>query len=212
MLVSISQKLLDAVGSKVSAMRDAELNTVGEIYVDLKTNPDPQLLSELLWGKYQHIGPQIPKKWLRPCDGTRVTVRYEDCDYDVRFLFSEDTKAPLDVERYGCTEDRFIDPHASPAVLEIVQRMAKLREINERWGAIRVQINTFLNKCKSLNEALKLWPSMAPYVPQNYMDKVNTKAGRTKRDDSEAKKALANINTDIAAASAVIARFSGHKA
>jgi hypothetical protein len=83
-------------------------------------------------------------------------------------------------------------------------------ECINRWLGIGKKVRLFLDNCKSLNEALKLWPDLAHYVPKEYLDKVNAKTEAKKSGPSEAAlAALKAIDTDVVAQSNVLARMAG---
>jgi hypothetical protein len=66
---------------------------------------------------------------------------------------------------------------------------------------------SFLQHCKSLNEALKLWPDIRIYIPQRYLDKAETVTKKAKAAESTALEHLKSIDTDNAVASAVMLRM-----
>jgi hypothetical protein len=63
----------------------------------------------------------------------------------------------------------------------------------------------FLGKCKSLNEALKLWPGVKMYIPREYIERVERKVERKVRE----KEILEDTPVDTLTAAAIAARLSG---
>jgi hypothetical protein len=91
---------------------------------------------------------------------------------------------------------------------EILDRLAEKEirtEIHERWGKVNSDIQVFLNKCKSLNEALRLWPALKMYVPEEYIERVETKVERRKRETE----IVESVDIGELTAAAIAAKLSG---
>jgi len=84
----------------------------------------------------------------------------------------------------------------------------RVKEINTRWKKVIDQVSEFMQSCKSLNEALKLWPDLRVYIPKTHLERIEKKSER-KASESTAAEVLSRIDTDQIQASAVIARMSG---
>jgi len=82
-------------------------------------------------------------------------------------------------------------------------------ETETRWQKIRVQVLEFLGSCKSLNEALKLWPDLRRYVGAEYLARIDQKQEKEKRDPSAAIAKLKAMDLETIAASTVTARLAG---
>lgn len=99
-----------------------------------------------------------------------------------------------------------------PLVEECVRHRMSLHEIEDRWNKIGVQVKGFLNHCKSLNEALKLWPDLRKYIPSDYLTRVDAKSERSSTTKSAAAAdALKAIDMDALQTSVVLARMAGAK-
>lgn len=98
-----------------------------------------------------------------------------------------------------------------PHLLEpIRQRTDALEEITERWSKVQSQVLSFLDNCKSLNEAVKLWPDVLRYVPDEYKERLERKAVKVVKE-SAALAALKEIDLDAVTTSTVLARMAGAK-
>jgi hypothetical protein len=64
-----------------------------------------------------------------------------------------------------------------------------------------------LGACKSLNEALKLWPDVRIYIPKEFLERVERKVERT--TNSGGAEAIKKVDTDAAVSAAAIARMMG---
>jgi hypothetical protein len=87
----------------------------------------------------------------------------------------------------------------------------RLYDIAQRWDKVDKQIMDFLGKCKSVNEALKLWPQIEMYIPPEFITKVNEKKERNAAGPSQAAEALKALDTDHLTTAAVISRMSGQE-
>jgi len=66
-----------------------------------------------------------------------------------------------------------------------------------------------VSKCKSLNEAIKLWPDVQRYVPKQFLDRVAKKAEKSAGAASQGAEALKGIDVDMVNTSVVLARMAG---
>jgi hypothetical protein len=90
-------------------------------------------------------------------------------------------------------------------VLNYLERIELNAEIKARWAKVEGDIMAFLGKCKSLNEALKLWPGVKMYIPREYIERVERKVERKVRE----KEILDDTPVDTLTAAAIAARLSG---
>lgn len=82
-------------------------------------------------------------------------------------------------------------------------------ECNQRWAAVETQVMTFIDNCKSLNEAVKLWPDLRRYIDDEYIERLDKKVERTKPETSAAAAALKAMDVDLVNSSVVLARMAG---
>ena len=108
---------------------------------------------------------------------------------------------------YGYTVE--VDASEHPYFGEIIAYNINCKEIAARWEAVQTQVSSFLNACKSLNEALKLWPDLRRYVGAEYLAKVAEKAEKPVKDQSAALARLAAMDMENIAVSNVLARMAG---
>jgi hypothetical protein len=167
----------------------------------------------------------MPKRWLSQCDQFDLSVKlnwsgsYDELGYDKgdqmyvgRVALKSKPYLPPDARGYSPTlYFGFKEDEPIPAeIADAVNYMRKCHEIEARWDKVEVQVRDFLDNCKSLNEALKLWPDLSVYIPKHYIERVEKKANRsTTETKSSAEEVLAKINTQEIQAAAVIARLSG---
>ena len=89
-------------------------------------------------------------------------------------------------------------------ILAKAEQGAELEQISNKWNKTEEQVMLFLGKCKSLNEAIKLWPQVALYIDEEDMERFNRKVERKARED-----VLEGIDTDELTAHAIAAKLAG---
>jgi hypothetical protein len=211
MYVPISKKIIDAVLWRVRTMREAELGTLGPMRLRLD-DPESDLALQVIWGDKAHLRNEIPKEWLSTTDSAKISVDYTPVDEQKKYViyvdFSGSWHVPADLTRYN-TAKRDIDPDQHSAVKTVINNKNTQEQIEKRWSAVTNQLNSFLSACKSLNEALTARPEIRPYIPEEYIERINRKATKTVRDDTELKAKLETLDVDMLASSAVLARMAG---
>lgn len=124
--------------------------------------------------------------------------------------------SPYPRPQYKFTRQELLDTAENRAGVEAGLALHDARkECADRWNTVARQISTFLDSCKSLNEALKLLPDIERYVSADYIARVNEKRGTTsvKKADEEARKAgvlaaLKNVDVEVVRTSEVLARMA----
>lgn len=225
MFVGISRLLISEVNWRINHMRDAELSTLGDNPIEkTKLNGSETWLHDKLWDGRAHLIPTLPEYWFTKPDNMTVYVKLNwdsarrpdgrISDYDMRLDIRPDrsgaTKFPPHLRGgYPDVYIGFTPDEQLPAELQTYLEFSnRKKEIYERWLKVTHQVETFLNSCKSLNEALKLWPDVRMYIPTSYLERVERKVEKAK-SASQAADALAQIDVDELQAAAVIARMSG---
>jgi hypothetical protein len=90
----------------------------------------------------------------------------------------------------------------------MVQYEQAVRKVRRAWGARRDQIVLFLSKCKSLNEAIKLWPEVRLYVPKLYIDTVEIPVVRA-QPVVRKETVTEGLDSDGLTAAAIAAKLAG---
>jgi len=206
--VGISSELVNSVVSTMGKMQ----NTEQEAFVrpqqesTIKTATDD--LVQLVWGKHIALKEMMPPEWLTKTNSLdiRHKIVHEGIETDARFTvrFDEPMLTPPGASSYR--HDVYIGEDEWPALAAMIKYEKEMVEIKARWNKIKSQIVEFLKSCKSLNEALKLWPDVRIYIPKQYLERVERKVEREVKT-SAAQQTLAGIDTDAAIAAATTARF-----
>ena len=208
--VAISNQLMDEVRNKINRMKEADANLIQKPIDEITYQTLPSDLEQMLWGDHYHLKNVIPDDWKVYNKDFRANTKFVHDGTEIKSIVciktAVGTAAPPKSSSYTT---HFGIPADHPLIAEVVQRDVGYYENNKKWKAIHNQIRDFLNNCKSLNEAVKLWPDVRVYIPQSYMDRMLVKSERTAEKISKASEFLKQIDTDNAVAAAVGARMAG---
>lgn len=209
MYVAIGRDMLEETRTKIRRMAELEeaASPTPLIMID---NPSTPFAMQLIWGDRQHLRDQIPDTWLHSLERTRIKPSLNGEQFSLEVRFTRAVNVPVDLSTYNHAP-REIDAATFPEVMASIDAARQRAAISQRWNAVRMQVLGFLEQCKSLNEALKLFPNIKPYIPEKYIERVNMKAEKKVRDTTNIMGKLASIDTDMLAASAVLSRLAGNK-
>ena len=98
-----------------------------------------------------------------------------------------------------------------PETQKLEEALYLRKECQDRWDKVKKQMTTFVEQCKSLNEAVKLFPDLRRYLNKNLLERLDAKVTKTKSAESDAAKALASLDVEALNASTVLARMAGAK-
>ena len=215
--VGISGELITNVENHISRMRNKERNAFTAPVNHVELSEAPQEIVALLWGEHAHLQQLLPEKWMTKNTGVDLQLNYKlddspDADiYSTTFTvkYSNQLMAPPGISSYrhdilGIPVNTCPIPQAE----DFLKWSKEMTSIEVRWGKVRAQIVAFLKSCKSLNEALKLWPDVRIYIPDEFIKRVERKVER-EVTMSRAASALANVDTDAAISAAMTARMMG---
>jgi hypothetical protein len=215
--VGITAQMCHEVRQNIKSMRDAELKQLGESPAQsIQLTGDEPWLKDAVWeGRTDLIG-LLPSHWFGNPEfvdfafyadlGTGkdkhiASKRVREFNKFPLPPMYKNSSYPTVTVKFGTNVPEFLK--------DTVSYSEKYSDIEQRWSKVTDNVNKFISNCKSLNEALKLWPDLRVYIPRYYMDRVNKKPERKEKQESNAAAVLAEINTDEIHASAVIARMSG---
>lgn len=150
-----------------------------------------------VWGSYLDLRDRMPPNWMRVYDDLRI--KFECCTEDVPV---EQYRVPPAWGRYSYS----VEIPDNPSVAAWGEYFKHKAEAIKRWDHIKNEVRAFLNKCKSLNEALKLFPEIAVYIPDELVQKTKEKLGPRTKEDNAAK--IEGVDRESIITGAVIARIS----
>lgn len=217
--VYITQQLTKDIHRVVSRMKDNEVETtVPDVGKSMSANA-VELLNRLSWGDHYHLMSQLPKDWLRQPGAVDINVIVgtdEDGNVDKSTISFSNLNGYIERpcnDRWGaprpeCTKE-WLEQHIHfHGASEAMAKLADIKtrdEIHARWEKTYGDISSFLSKCKSLNEGLKVWPGLALYIPPAYMERINTKIERKARVEQ----LIANVDLEELTAAAIAAKLGG---
>jgi hypothetical protein len=216
--VYITKELSNQIKRRIEKMRDHEVESdipKHDKSVELDAS---ELLMQASWGDHLHVLPQLPKDWLKKSMSQEINVITTGEDgqeqkYCVTVGRLTNYYEIPTAERWGAPR-----PQCTKAWLESKLHLVGAQEMLERlsdkevrttifskWDKVNADIQLFLNKCKSLNEALRLWPALKMYVPEEYIDRVNHKVERRQRETD----IIETVDIGGLTAAAIAAKLSG---
>jgi hypothetical protein len=215
MLVRISKELKYDVGNYIDNRlkpKDYRLEFgVERIHDTFKLPASHPIIAKITWGEHLHLKSLMPSTWLEPLSTyggdahLRLTVTEGDKYHSVDIKVQGDTKS-VTVPPRCTTSHRFTVPSdICPEIKGFYDLKVRETALIEKWSKIRSDIRAFLDSAKSLNAALKAWPGLQAFIPDEYLERINTKVERKASVEAMEQK-LAEIDRDMAttAATAVI--------
>jgi len=215
--VAISKGVLESVGQNLTSFKIKELNQLHNPTKGITFAANEPFIQEHMWEGRLDLQSLLPQSWLKN-DKREVGFKFncEDKSADVGW-YETDAIVSIDFSThpipYHMTDRRQVikvspEVSAQYGMDKLIKYKADSEAICERYRKVKEDVMTFLNKCKSLNEALKLWPAIAAYVDKDYVEKVNEVKPKGERRISEAMDALTKIDVDAVQATAVAARLA----
>lgn len=217
--VYITQELINRVKSKINGMRRAERNA-DVPNIDKNAIVDASNLYNIgCWGeKYVHLIHQIPKEWLAKVEDGNVCVKGElddgrELTTVIRFSGMQSAYARPKDSYYSKTDSElslgFVRALSEETVgrAELLQRWDEAiiaLDIDARWAKVETDITEFLKKCKSLNEAVKLFPNVMMYIHSEDKERLNRKVER----QSQRKAIVESYDTEGLTAAAIAAKLA----
>lgn len=217
--VYITDELKRRTKNKINKMRMQEINNDVPGYDAKKQVEATELYHLGCWGSNNvHLINSIPKEWLRvekSC-GIRITGT-DELGKDVSFHQEFEALSPVFYARpstdYWNRADSTLSmevvhdmPEETLGRAEILERWnneAVVRSINERWQKVEDDLIAFFGKCKSLNEAVKLFPTSRMYIHHEDLERLDRKVERP----SQRKKLVEEVDTDGLTAAAIAAKL-----
>jgi hypothetical protein len=207
--VAISGELKENVKEQIKNLQRKDSGSIPAVSSGITLDTIPDDLKDKVWGEHRHLEAMMPKEWKAFRDGLSLKVRYVLEDGIVRETNFEVTVSahfacPPNTRPYSFSIE--VDEHY-PLVAEFLVYRKKVAEVDARWDKVRTDVLKFLENCKSLNEAIKLWPDIRIYIPKHYIERIEKKAERSVSTNS-ALDILKGIDTDGAVAAAIGARLA----
>lgn len=210
--VAISTDLRENVRLTINSKMQAEKNLTTRPGSPSISNTDPRLMQKL-WGDHLALKDVIPLDWCTRTDSLSLFTTFPpDPDNPSSHQNMTVSAVLIGGNIYGPPRSdtynlKLTLPPDAPEVVEHVQYTQTIHAIELKWRKVREDVLSFLENCKSLNEALKLWPDIRIYIPANFLARAEEKTVKAKAAESKAMEILKQIDTDHAISSAVMVRI-----
>lgn len=220
--VAISRDFIARVQNKITVMRNAEVNALGKV-PQISVPVDSDVVVKTVWGDYLHLREKIPASWKNNSDACRLTMRTttttkndagEDCPVEYQFSVNAPPNCRFDFPPNYHWHTRTVmsdELTKHPDIKEAVAYGNAYMEVEHRWQNISKKVVEFFQSCKSMKEAVTLWPECKMYIDSDDIKRYETKVVKTASADSRAAQVLATIGTDELVGAAIAARFQGAK-
>jgi hypothetical protein len=215
--VAISRQLISDTVSHIRSMRNKEVSALGaNVSNQAIAGVDDPVVNDLVWGKHIHLKGQLPEEWMLRFESMDVRIDFKHNEQDrhttftlrpaagERFLVPHNGNHGYSNARYAIGEDHGFAKTVAAAWIE---REKLALDVRDKWDKVETQVRQFLESIKSLNEGLKLWPALALYIGDSYIDRVNNGTKQAAKV-SRAEEVLASIDTDSITAAAVNAKLT----
>lgn len=217
--VYITKELITRVQQVIDRMRKAErANDLPNLDKNCLSDAS-QLYNIGCWSaQHVHLKDVIPKDWIQNVTDADVNVRgtLEDgSEIKTSIRFSGMTMAyqrPSKDYWHKSVSEMTIEqlrslPEDMPGRSELLQRWddAVMEfALNARWEKVSDDISDFLKKCKSLNEAVKLFPNVRMYIDRDDIERLDRKVERA----AQRKAIVHSYDTDGLTAAAIAAKLA----
>jgi hypothetical protein len=217
--VYITKELITRVQSVINKMRMAE-RASDLPNIDKKIQVDASQLYNIgCWGaEHVHLKDIIPKDWMVCVPEADVTVwgvteDGRELKTHVRFngltmAYTRPSKDYWNKSSSELTIDQLRAlPEDMPGRSELLARWddAVLEfALNARWEKVSDDISEFLKKCKSLNEAVKLFPGVRMYIDRDDIERLDRKVERA----TQRKLIVESYDTEGLTAAAIAAKLA----
>jgi hypothetical protein len=216
--VGITKELINRVKQKINGMRRAErASDLPDI--DKNYSIDASMLYNIgCWGAdHVHLLNTIPKEWLTKTTDANVTIagwtdEAVQLNTSVRFTgMTFAYRRPADGYNRADSELTLAQVRAFPEETlgraELLQRWDDAvikKAIDDRWAKVEADITEFLQKCKTLNEAVKLFPGVRMYIHYEDIERLDRKLERP----AQRAKIVESYDTEGLTAAAIAAKLA----
>lgn len=208
--VAISKDFKDRVANKINTMERAELTSIGQ-EPPITLSPDTPAILNAIWKEHLHLKPLLPKEWLSDIDSVSLKIQLptDIADKYYEHCFTAKLTGSVTTPPHFYKYNHAVVDHTASEFSQLLDWVLKKQDINNRWKKVLIQVQTFLDNCKSANEAVKLWPDVKMYFDADDTRRLETKAVRSGSSESNAAQILAQMDVNELTGAAVIARMSG---
>lgn len=212
-LVRISKNLLTDVEKQINRTS----NTVREKTIDpLAPKVTQEVKDKLLayainevWGPHGDLKDRMPKEWLHEKARAHFHINKDNVQVGLEIQVADPSFCLPCTSSYNNGQKTFnVDvSEAPPEYTAPLMAWDEARKAHdEKFKRVKAQVRAFLNASASLNDALKRYPDLALYIPEQYIERVNEKVERQARERTE-KPDAPNIDRDFLTSTGVVGKL-----
>lgn len=218
--VALSGEVKSSLRSTIQGLRNTELNSLASLdkfdEAVKASEPFKQWLIDRCWEPVADLRDRLSQFSKKVQTSIEVKTTYVALGYERTakrdIALSElllPCVTPTEHSYYGPRKEFKLSVDDHEALSPLRDIMVARDECTQRWAAVEKQVMDFIDKCKSLNEAVKLWPDLRRYIDDEYIERLDKKVERTKPETSAAAAALKAMDVDLVNSSVVLARMAG---
>ena len=215
--VKITQDLLTRTRRKVEHMRDTEITSLVPELHKRHTIDVSHIYHLCTWGEENlPLINQIPHDWLVNADDAEFRVKCDGFEDPISIAVQGMSRAfrrPT-TDRWGgdsiakCTEDflRGLPSHMTglQELRDKLEGAKTAQTLRQKWHKISKDVEDFLSKCSTLNEAIKLFPNIRMYASDSDLERHDRKAEKS----AKRKEIVENLDMDSLTAAAIASKLS----
>lgn len=206
--------------SRIRSMKNSEINIEAPNLNKTHLIDASYLYNYGCWGKdYVHLLNEIPKDWLAQSKDAHIEIT-DTTDLDVKsscsVRFTGLTNAYQRPKDSYYAHSRSIIEYrdllamddaleGKDILLAAWEENKVVQAIHTKWDQIEKDILNFFSKCKTVNEAVKLYPGVRLYIHPEDIERLDRKVERF----SARKKIVEDMATDEITAAAIAAKLMG---
>lgn len=225
MTIQISPKLLNEISEHIDELAKTAIRSqFGSPNDDMPLHicgKDTAIADRIFWKEHLHFREKLPSSWVVRLQKPSYTEFRNPIDNQefpgvmLRFNLLTDGStyiAPPNTNSYKPSftlskESSETDPILGPVVRELRERCA----VEIRWKETKTKVQEFLKTCRSLNQAVKLWPELVNFLPterRKRLEEENKPKTKKERTTPAPEEVLGQINRDAIAGDLVALRFA----
>jgi predicted transposase YbfD/YdcC len=230
MAIQISGKLIEDTTDHITSLQTkalkAEFGSTNEDIPFFILGKHSAIMDRICWGKYMSYKDNIPKEWCESVSEnsyqSSMRVKMKDVNRTFVLKFSSGATSGNVGKKYlippKCTphyNTHDLVPSSSDAERELCEELASRAALVQKWEGISNKVIAVLKASRSLNHAIKEWPDIVHFLPEEHKKRLQEDAERSKerkerkvRSDSELKNVLGGVDQEALATELIALRFA----
>lgn len=204
MYVGISEQLKREIRHQIQRMGAAQLQRISE-----STHPFPEGLTgdewrerieRQAWGDPIKVKDQLPKDWIKPHAEVDVYFHAGNHRLEVRYSGDIIDFPPIHDARFRPDVDFQLEDLEPELVEKITRHFTLMNDTQQRYQATENEIMKLLGRCKSLNEAVIVFPDLRYFLTEEIKHKLDAK----RKGEDGPDKRLEGVDTALITSAIVV--------